>query len=78
MAKTDKQAALPATAEEMHALGWDRPDIILVTGDAYVDHPAFGVAMIGRYLQSLGYRVAILPQPAPDCHGRNAQLDGLY
>lgn len=66
MAKHSEQAAvrtLPATREEMLSLGWDRPDIVLVTGDAYVDHPAFGVAMIGRYLQSLGWRVAILAQP---------------
>jgi len=54
---------LPATAEEISRLGWDRPDIILVTGDAYVDHPSFGVALIGRYLQYLGFRVAALAQP---------------
>jgi uncharacterized radical SAM protein YgiQ len=54
---------LPTTREEMHRLGWDQADIILVTGDAYIDHPSFGVAMIGRWLQKLGYRVAILPQP---------------
>jgi len=54
---------LPATAEEMHDIGWSQPDIILVTGDAYVDHPSFGVALIGRWLQKHGYRVAILAQP---------------
>ncbi|MGH2270618.1 YgiQ family radical SAM protein [Anaerohalosphaeraceae bacterium U12dextr] len=54
---------LPATQAEMQSLGWDRPDIILITGDAYVDHPSFGVALIGRYLQKQGYRVAILAQP---------------
>jgi uncharacterized radical SAM protein YgiQ len=54
---------LPTTREDMHRLGWDQADVILVTGDAYVDHPSFGVAMIGRWLQKLGYRVAILPQP---------------
>ncbi|MEN6307386.1 MAG: YgiQ family radical SAM protein [Anaerohalosphaeraceae bacterium] len=54
---------LPATQEEMQSLGWDRPDIVLITGDAYVDHPSFGVALIGRYLQKQGYRVAILAQP---------------
>lgn len=47
----------------MQSLGWDRPDIVLITGDAYVDHPSFGVALIGRYLQKQGYRVAILAQP---------------
>lgn len=54
---------LPASAHEIAALGWDRPDVIIVTGDAYVDHPAFGAAVIGRVLESKGYRVAILPQP---------------
>ena len=59
----DTNLFLPATADEMHALGWSQPDIILITGDAYVDHPSFGVALIGRWLQSKGYRVAILSQP---------------
>ena len=54
---------LPTTFEEIRARGWDSPDVILVTGDAYVDHPAFGVALVGRWLEHLGYRVAILPQP---------------
>src|SRR5512136_1413279 len=47
----------------MHRRGWDRADVILITGDAYVDHPSFGVALIGRWLEKLGYRVAILAQP---------------
>lgn len=54
---------LPVTAEEIKKLGWDRPDIIIVTGDAYVDHPAFGAAVMGRLAEHLGMRVAILPQP---------------
>jgi len=54
---------LPTTAEELHRLGWDQADIILITGDAYVDHPSFGAALIGRWLEKLGYRVAILAQP---------------
>jgi uncharacterized radical SAM protein YgiQ len=54
---------LPACREEMTSAGWDRPDVILVTGDAYVDHPAFGVALVGRWLQRHGFRVAILDQP---------------
>ncbi len=54
---------LPTTYEEMRERGWQRADIILVTGDAYVDHPSFGVALIGRLLESLGYRVAVLSQP---------------
>lgn len=55
---------LPATAEEMKKLAWDAPDIVLVTGDAYVDHPSFGMALLGRLLEAEGYRVAILAQPA--------------
>ena len=54
---------LPTTPEELHRLGWDHADIILITGDAYVDHPSFGVALIGRWLEKLGYRVAMLAQP---------------
>lgn len=47
----------------MEALGWDRCDVVLVTGDAYVDHPSFGMALIGRLLEARGLRVGILPQP---------------
>ena len=54
---------LPVTRKEMESLGWDSCDIILVTGDAYVDHPTFGAALIGRYLESMGYRVGVIPQP---------------
>ena len=54
---------IPSTPDEMHQRGWNRADIVLVTGDAYIDHPAFGVALIGRWLEKLGYRVAILAQP---------------
>ncbi|MDH4321646.1 MAG: YgiQ family radical SAM protein, partial [Desulfobulbaceae bacterium] len=59
---------LPATREEMDALGWEAVDIVLVTGDAYIDHPSFGVALIGRWLEKHGYRVAILAQPRHDRH----------
>jgi uncharacterized radical SAM protein YgiQ len=55
---------LPTSAEEMRALGWDAADVVLVTGDAYVDHPSFAMAILGRVLESAGYRVAILSQPA--------------
>ena len=48
---------LPLTRKEMDALGWDSCDIILVTGDAYVDHPSFGMAVIGRFLESQGFRI---------------------
>ncbi len=54
---------LPITKEEIDALGWDAPDFVVVTGDAYVDHPTFGAAIISRVLESFGYHVAILAQP---------------
>jgi uncharacterized radical SAM protein YgiQ len=54
---------LPMSRKEMEALGWDSCDIILVTGDAYVDHPSFGMAVIGRMLESQGFRVGIIAQP---------------
>ena len=54
---------LPINKREMDALGWDRPDFVYVTGDAYVDHPSFGVALISRVLEADGFRVAILSQP---------------
>ncbi|MDR0934598.1 MAG: YgiQ family radical SAM protein [Burkholderiaceae bacterium] len=51
------------TREEMDALGWDACDVILVTGDAYIDHPSFGMALIGRFLEAQGFRVGIISQP---------------
>lgn len=54
---------LPMSKEEMDALGWDSCDVILVTGDAYVDHPSFGMAVIGRVLEAHGFRVGIISQP---------------
>ena len=54
---------LPISREEMDDLGWDSCDIILVSGDAYVDHPSFGMALIGRLLESQGFRVGIISQP---------------
>ncbi len=54
---------LPVSRAEMLSLGWDRPDFVYVTGDAYVDHPSFGVAIISRVLEAKGFRVAILSQP---------------
>ncbi|MFN8370562.1 MAG: YgiQ family radical SAM protein [Bacteriovoracaceae bacterium] len=59
----DITAWLPTTAKEVEKRGWTELDVILVTGDAYVDHPAFGIAVIGRILESQGFKVAILPQP---------------
>ncbi len=54
---------LPTSKDEIEELGWEQPDIILFSGDAYVDHPSFGAAVIGRVLQHAGYKVAIVPQP---------------
>ncbi|MUJ38726.1 YgiQ family radical SAM protein [Aliivibrio fischeri] len=57
---------LPTSRKEMEQLGWDSCDIIIVTGDAYVDHPSFGMAIIGRLLESQGFRVGIIAQPKWD------------
>lgn len=56
---------IPVSAREMGALGWRELDVLLVSGDAFVDHPSFGVAIIARVLQAEGYRVGVIPQPDP-------------
>ena len=61
---------LPLSRADMDARGWDRPDFVYVTGDAYVDHPSFGVSIISRVLEAEGYRVAVLAQP--DWHSADA------
>ena len=72
--KTSKQAQgspaqpglaqfLPTTRAEMDALGWDQPDVVFVSGDAYVDHPSFAAGLLGRWLEAHGFRVVILAQP---------------
>ena len=61
-----RDAPLPMTRAEIEARGWDSLDILLITGDAYVDHPAFAVALLGRLLESQGYRVGIVAQPRWD------------
>ena len=61
---------LPMSRAEMDALGWDSCDVIIVTGDAYVDHPSFGMAIIGRALEAQGFRVGIIAQP--DWHSADA------
>src|ERR1700709_95904 len=61
---------LPMTGQEMDELGWDSCDIILVTGDAYIDHPSFGMALVGRLLEAQGFRVGIISQP--DWHSADA------
>lgn len=61
--RRDTSLYLPTTVKEMKILGWGYVDVVLFSGDAYVDHPSFGAAVIGRVLQAAGYRVAIVPQP---------------
>jgi uncharacterized radical SAM protein YgiQ len=61
--ETFAAAPLPMTASEMAARGWDAVDVVFVTGDAYVDHPSFAMAILGRVLEAAGFRVAILSQP---------------
>ena len=61
-----KPRFLPATRQEMDALGWERPDVIMVTGDSYIDAPAIGAAVVGRVLEMAGYKVAIIAQPDID------------
>jgi len=62
-APRDLKGFLPTTREEMAARGWDELDILIVNGDAYVDHPAFGGALIGRFLEARGFRVGMVAQP---------------
>ncbi|MGB0834538.1 MAG: YgiQ family radical SAM protein [Psychrobium sp.] len=64
---------LPTSRKEMDKLGWDSCDIIIVSGDAYVDHPSFGMAVIGRVLEAQGYRVGIIAQP--DWHSKDAFME---
>jgi uncharacterized radical SAM protein YgiQ len=67
---TNAAPFLPMSRAEMDALGWDSCDVILVTGDAYIDHPSFGMALIGRLLEQQGFRVGIISQP--DWHSAEA------
>ncbi|MEI6971031.1 MAG: YgiQ family radical SAM protein [bacterium] len=71
---------LPMTRAEMDQLGWSAPDILLITGDAYVDHPSFGAALLGRWLAASGFRVAIVAQPRWDNSDDIARLGrpGLF
>ena len=66
----DRDQFLPVSKEDMRKRGWEGYDFLLITGDAYVDHPSFGTPLIGRLLEEAGYRVAILAQP--DWHGPEA------
>ena len=79
---------LPTSKKEVEALGWDRLDVILFMGDAYVDHPSFGVSVIARVLEAKGYKVAVVPQPnwrddlqtgpSPSFLRRGGRCDGLH
>ena len=60
---------LPMSRKEMDELGWDSCDIIIVTGDAYIDHPSFGTAIVGRFLELMGFRVGVISQP--DWHSKD-------
>ena len=71
----DLKKYLPTTRKELELRGWDYVDVILFSGDAYVDHPSFGAAVIGRVLEHAGYRVAIVPQP--DWHGDHRDFKKL-
>ena len=75
-APADPSRFLPTSPGEMAARGWDRPDFLLVSGDAYVDHSSFGPAVVGRFLESLGFRVALLPNhlwvAPPPWHSRGS------
>ena len=66
----ERDAFLPTSREEMEARGWDRADVVFVSGDAYVDHPSFAAAILGRWLEGHGFRVAVLAQP--DWHSADA------
>ena len=61
---------LPVSRQDMEELGWNECDFVFVSGDAYVDHPSFAAALLGRLLQSKGYKVCILPQP--DWHNKES------
>ena len=63
VASNDLKAYLPTTKKELQLRGWDQVDVIIFSGDAYIDHPAFGAAVIGRVLEYAGYKVAVVPQP---------------
>ena len=65
-----RKAFPPLNRAEMDSRGWDMPDFVYVTGDAYVDHPSFGAAVICRVLENAGYRIAVISQP--DWHSAEA------
>src|SRR6476659_8879151 len=62
-ARPDRPRFLPTTRADLEARGWDQLDIVVVSGDAYVDHPAFGPVLIARFLEGRGFRVGVIAQP---------------
>ncbi len=66
MIRIDREAFLPVSLRDMEERGWDECDFVFVSGDAYVDHPSFAAAVVGRVLEAEGYRVGIIAQPSPD------------
>ena len=72
MSAETRSPFLPRTRAQMRERGWDELDVVLVTGDGYVDHPSFGAAVIGRYLEAKGFRVGILDVPETDEPGQGA------
>ncbi|MBC8413804.1 YgiQ family radical SAM protein, partial [bacterium] len=65
---------LPTTKKELRQLSWDAADIILISGDTYIDSPYIGIAVIGKYLTKLGFRVAVIAQPSLDDAGDITRL----
>ena len=67
---------LPITRKEVESRGWEQLDVVIVSGDAYVDHPSFGAAVIGRVLEHEGFRVGLIPQPNWRDDGRDFRKMG--
>ncbi|MCK5007040.1 MAG: YgiQ family radical SAM protein, partial [Spirochaetales bacterium] len=63
MGKADSLDYLPVSRQDLERRGWRELDFVLISGDAYIDHPSFGAALIARLLESRGYRTGIIPQP---------------
>ena len=63
LCRADSPRFIPTTAKELKALGWEKPDIILVSGDSYIDSPYIGVAVIGKVLLKAGFKTAVIAQP---------------
>lgn len=72
----DRDLFLPVSRDDMARRGWDHYDVLIITGDAYVDHPSFGPTIIGRLLEDEGYRVAILAQPTGAVRRPSPPWDG--